>query len=135
MIVHQNQDFSFARTRIFSLQLVAVSTKLQKFKKENKKRFFKFFKQNHTLDEFVGQQRVKLTLGVDTFKSSRRNESRIRSCSAERITVVGVVAFAFDVEGGITVEGDHTLPDSIFSNVGTIRLTKKNTENLLKLKS
>lgn len=63
-----------------------------------------------------------LTLGVAIFKSSRRNESRIRSCSAERITVGVAAVLAVDDDGGITVDGDQTLPDSIFSSVGTIRL-------------
>lgn len=60
------------------------------------------------------------TFGVTIFKSSRRNESRSFSCSADRITVVIVAA----VEG-TSEDGDHTLPDSIFSNVGTIRLLQK----------
>lgn len=65
---------------------------------------------------------VRLTLGVATFRSSNRNESRILSCSADLITVVDVV-----VVGGINVDGDHTLPDSIFSNVGIIRLNDVQT--------
>lgn len=47
------------------------------------------------------------TFGVAIFKSSSLRESRIFSCSADRINV-GVVI------------GDHTLPDSIFCNVGTL---------------
>lgn len=57
------------------------------------------------------------TFGVTIFRSSRRNESRIFSCSAVRITVVIVAAV-----DGTKDDGDHTLPDSIFSSVGTIRL-------------
>lgn len=57
------------------------------------------------------------TFGVTIFKSSRRNESRSFSCSADRITVVIVAAVA-----GTSDDGDQTLPDSIFSSVGTIRL-------------
>lgn len=58
------------------------------------------------------------------FSSSSRNESRSRSCSAERITVdATAAAMGWLVHvGGIIVDGDHTLPDSIFSSVGTIRL-------------
>lgn len=60
------------------------------------------------------------TFGVTTFKSSRRNESRIFSCSADRITDVIVAAV-----DGTSEDGDHTLPDSIFSSVGTIRLLQR----------
>lgn len=59
------------------------------------------------------------TFGAMIFSSSSRSESRIRSCSAERITVVAV---EWVDDGGISVDGDQTLPDSIFSSVGTIRL-------------
>lgn len=59
----------------------------------------------------------RITFGVANFKSSSRNESRIFSCSADRITDVIVAA----VEG-TRFDGDHTFPDSIFSNVDTIRL-------------
>lgn len=57
------------------------------------------------------------TFGVTIFKSSRRNESRIFSCSTVRMTLVIVAAV-----DGTKDDGDHTLPDSIFSSVGTIRL-------------
>lgn len=53
------------------------------------------------------------------FSSSSRSESRSRSWSAERITVVAV---GWVDDGGISVDGDQTLPDSIFSSVGTILL-------------
>lgn len=50
------------------------------------------------------------TFGVTIFKSSRRSESRSFSRSTERIMVV-------EAANG---DGVHTLPDSIFSSVGTL---------------
>lgn len=67
----------------------------------------------------VLKRRRRYTFGVAIFKSSNRNESRIFSCSTDRITDV-IVA----VVDGTRFEGDQTFPDSIFSNVGTMRLLK-----------
>lgn len=75
-----------------------------------------------------GKKTVNRTFGVTIFKSSRRNESRIFSCSAVRITVVIVAAV-----DGTSEDGDHTLPDSIFSSVGTIRLLQNEKTKKLNL--
>lgn len=107
-IVHQNQDFWFEQIPFFSLLLLVVS----------KKKINLLFTPEHW--------RAKasfITFGEIVFKSSSRNESRILSCSADRINAVGVVVDVIDV-GGTSVDGDQTFPDSIFSNVGTIRLDK-----------
>ena len=51
-----------------------------------------------------------LTLGVAIFRSSNLRESLSFSCSTVLIT-----------EGGVECGGDHTFPDSILCNVGTLK--------------